>query len=555
MRIKRKYVVGFIVIAVLAALFLWGRSYVLDHLAVNLNKRIQSIKISGFNVRYDSIYVDWMRSTIEVDKVILEKNAYDTTCIYPEYISVGKVTGQGIGLYALVFNKILALDAIYLDSPRVVLRENSLFRMDSTSQRENEFTLRADRVVIRAADWIYTDSVSCNIITGLKSDISIRDLNLDFHIGKPLSYRAAAVTIDSAEIRMPRQLYTFHILQASLNFDHNSFRADSIRVVPDVGKVQFGNHHGFEIDRFDCVIPFVRLDGLSFPSVDSAAVTASAMEIQFYLKVFRDKRLPFRTKKKFLPQDQLQRLPFALVIDTLEVKKSYVMYEEYAEGASEPGQIFFDNLYATFHNITNTETTGTTEFDARSNLLGHGELNLHVSIPRDNKKRTRLSGSIENFSIPEINSMLTPTTQIKVESGDLKELRFDFSYNSVRSDGELELTYENLKLISFKDDPKTDGEPEKDNLKTFIMNTFIFRKNMHEDLPADKRKGTIEYLRDDSRSVFNFWSKSLVSGIKSAYKLDKVEARTVENDVKKEERMTRREARKLKRAAKKKERG
>src|SRR5690606_4578410 len=127
---------------------------------------------------------------------------------------------------------------------------------------------------------------------------------------------------------------------------------------------------------------------------------------------------------------------------------------------------------------------GTTELDARSNLLGHGELNLHVSIPRDGKKRTRLSGSIENFSIPEINSMLIPTTQIKVESGDLKELRFAFSYNSVRSDGELELTYENLKLISFKDDSKTNGEPEKDNLKTFIMNTFIFRKNMHEDLPA-----------------------------------------------------------------------
>ncbi|MDQ2656849.1 MAG: hypothetical protein M3Y60_05465, partial [Bacteroidota bacterium] len=139
MIIKRRYVVGIIVIALFTVLFLWGRSYVFDHLAVNLHKRIQSIKISGFNVRYDSITVDWLRSTIEIDKVILEKNAYDTTCIYPEYISVGKVRAQGIGLYALIFNKVLTLDAIYLDSPRVVLRENSLFKMDSTSQRENEF--------------------------------------------------------------------------------------------------------------------------------------------------------------------------------------------------------------------------------------------------------------------------------------------------------------------------------------------------------------------------------------------------------------------------------
>jgi hypothetical protein len=157
--------------------------------------------------------------------------------------------------------------------------------------------------------------------------------------------------------------------------------------------------------------------------------------------------------------------------------------------------------------------------------------------------------------MPEINSMLVPATNIKVESGKMKELSFNFTFNAVRSDGELELNYENLKLITFKDSPDKGDALEKDNLKSFIMNTFIFRKNMDEDVPEEKRTGAVAYVRDDSRSVFNFWVKSVVSGIKSAYNLDKTEAKMTGKKEKKEERLTRRAQRKIRKAEKKRERG
>src|SRR5690606_3704709 len=122
--------------------------------------------------------------------------------------------------------------------------------------------------------------------------------------------------------------------------------------------------------------------------------------------------------------------------------------------------------------------------------------------------------------------------------------------------GEIALNYEGLKLLTFKDEEKTDGDgAEKDNFKTFIMNTFVFKKNMTEDMPEEKRTGTISFVRDETRSIFNFWTKSLVSGIKSAYNLDKTAARKDERASRKEERLSKREARRLKRAEKKRERG
>ena len=278
-------------------------------------------------------------------------------------------------------------------------------------------------------------------------------------------------------------------------------------------------------------------------------------EIQFYLKVFRDKRQPFLKKEKLLPVEQLKDLPFSLGIDSLKIRKSYVQYEEFAEGSSEAGSVYFDNLYASLYNINNTSKTGSTKLRAKANLFGQGNIDVFVNFPLETKKRSAVSGSIANFSLPEINTMLTPTTNIKVESGEMKKLSFNFSFSEIRSDGEIELNYENLKLVIFKEDEDNRKDYEKDNLKTFIMNTFIFRTNMDEDVPEEKRTGTVDYIRDNNRSIFNFWVKSLISGIKSAYNLDKAEAKKIEKEDKKEQRLSKREARKVKRAEKKKERG
>jgi hypothetical protein len=66
---------------------------------------------------------------------------------------------------------------------------------------------------------------------------------------------------------------------------------------------------------------------------------------------------------------------------------------------------------------------------------------------------------------------------------------------------------------------------KKDNLKTFIINTFVLKKNMDDRLPAEKRTGTVLFYRDTTRSTFNYWWKSLSSGLKSAFHLDKPAAK------------------------------
>ena len=549
---KEKYIIAGLLIFLGAAALIWIRSYLFDNIGASIDKRMQSLNLAGFNVRYDSLSINWLRNSIEIDNLLLEKNAYDTTCLHPEFIAIGKVRGDGVGLLKLIFQNVLSLENLYLNEPRIVMRQHSLLRLDSATQRENEFSLRIERVYIRGADFNYTDSIRCDIITALRSNLTLSELEMDFHPDQPFRYAIKEFTLDSVDIEMPAESYSLKILRAKMDLATNGFVADSIRVIPALGKLEFGRKYGFETDRYEATIPFLKARDLTFSIEDSTLVKATVAEIQFYLKVFRDKRLRFLKKKKLLPIAQLRDLPFDVQIDSLKIIKSYVQYEEYAEGATEPGIIFFDNLYGYLQNIDSRSRAGKTELRAEGNLLGHGNLQLFVTFPHEINKRSSLRGTIKNFRIPEINSMLTPTTQIKVESGNMKNLSFAFTFNSLRADGEIELNYEDLKLVTFKHDEKATGdEPEKDNLRTFIMNTFIFRKNMNEDVPQDKRTGTVMYLRDDERSIFNFWVKSLVSGIKSAYHLDKTEAKKTERELKKEERLSKREARRQKREQKK----
>ena len=112
LKLNRKYILLAITVVIAIAASVWLRSHIFSNMGVTLHQKIQSLNFSGFNVRYDSIAVNWIGNVIEIDNLLLEKNAYDTTCVYPEYISADKVRVEGIGLIQLVFRNVLSVERL-----------------------------------------------------------------------------------------------------------------------------------------------------------------------------------------------------------------------------------------------------------------------------------------------------------------------------------------------------------------------------------------------------------------------------------------------------------
>jgi hypothetical protein len=92
-------------------------------------------------------------------------------------------------------------------------------------------------------------------------------------------------------------------------------------------------------------------------------------------------------------------------------------------------------------------------------------------------------------------------------------MKFAFWYNNDHSDGELFLNYRDLKLLSLRENKEDKVVPNV--VKTLLINAFI-ENDLDKNDPRPKRKGDIHFVRNQNKFIFNFWWKSLLSGIKSA---------------------------------------
>ena len=101
----------------------------------------------------------------------------------------------------------------------------------------------------------------------------------------------------------------------------------------------------------------------------------------------------------------------------------------------------------------------------------------------------------------------------------MKKMNFEFTHNDFESNGKVSLAYENLKILTLKN---KNEEQVVSHLKTLLINTIFIKKDVFNNITSDERTGTIQYTRDHQRSVFNFWWKSIFSGVKSAFYIDKL---------------------------------
>jgi hypothetical protein len=203
-------------------------------------------------------------------------------------------------------------------------------------------------------------------------------------------------------------------------------------------------------------------------------------------------------------------------VDTVRLTKSYIAYEEFQEDGTAPGKVFFDKLSCNILNVSN-HSNKEAVMEATASFMDKGLLTAHFTFPVSPGKPYSVKGKLSDFPLPAVNSMLTTAAHAEISEGNLEALDFHFQYNDSRSDGKVELNYTDLKMTSLL--KKKEKVPNR--ILTFLLR-LVVKKDMDDNLPTDKKNGTIQFYRDTHKSVFNYWWKSILSGIKSVYNMDKI---------------------------------
>ena len=318
---------------------------------------------------------------------------------------------------------------------------------------------------------------------------------------------------------MPDSIYHFEAEEVGFSTGRRLIYVDNLDFKPRIAKHTIAEIFGHEIDWMHFQVDRLELENFNFDEfLARDALTADQLNIdRLDAYVYRDKRPPEPFgRRPTMPQQYLRNMNTYVKLDTVNLYNSKLTYEELASDGKEPGQIFFENLNAYAFNITNDSVLlnngAAVQLFANGFLMGEGRLEAAFLFPIANKNNSfTFQGSLEPMDLRAINPMLVNVAALKVNSGNLRKLTFDVQADEEYADGIMRFYYKDLSVALLKKDAKPKKEGKIKGLLTMFANVLVKSQNPRF---LFLKRGKIYAERDKSKSIFNYWAKTLLSGVK-----------------------------------------
>ncbi|MBE0662992.1 MAG: hypothetical protein IH597_11060 [Bacteroidales bacterium] len=319
-------------------------------------------------------------------------------------------------------------------------------------------------------------------------------------------------------------LYSFRI--DSISFDGNGQTTEltGLKVIPRYSKQEFYKHLQFQTDRFDIGINHIKISGFKPDEfIQDGAIVISEIEMNGgNVEVFRDRKAPFNEQQRpVMPVSLIQNADFGLFAGKILFNDFDIVYAELPADSDSEGKIPFEQLSAVISNISNLKDSLASDssmtIHAEALIFGESTLSAEFKYSLTDSTGTyEAKGRLAALAFKVINTAVYPLTGVKIKAGMHQNSSFHFYGNDVRSVGELRLKYSDLEV-----------ELIPDGRKVFQgIVGFAGRKALYHPSNPGKndelRIGRIEFERDVSRFVFNYWWKSYLSGIKNSVLRDLV---------------------------------
>ena len=223
-------------------------------------------------------------------------------------------------------------------------------------------------------------------------------------------------------------------------------------------------------------------------------------------------------RRPSLPMDVLLNLDQAVHFQHLHVHGGSISYEEVPVEGELSGLLEFSQLTAQLSNLSNIPDSlaknDLLTLKARALVMNKAWVMLTFQTKLlDQERRFTMDGRLETMEMDAFNPVLKPLTYIEVVGGTLRSFEFLIEADQKKAGGKVRLDYRGLKVAIL--DENSPNLSEEKAFTSFLANTFVIRKRSSRKIGQAPWK-EVEFERDESKSIFNYWWKSLLSGIKPA---------------------------------------
>jgi hypothetical protein len=336
----------------------------------------------------------------------------------------------------------------------------------------------------------------------------------------PIDYsKEAEIIFDKISMNSKDGLYNFSIQNASINSFQKQLKVASVNIKPFLGEKAFANKAHFQKDRYDVTLNGISLKGIDMRNLISKKLFASDLIISnASIKIYRDLKKPLDGKSKvgnYLPQ-LLKKLDVPVNITHASVSNAFIQYTEHEQVSDSSGIVSFNNSSLSISNITNlaeaADKNKTTTVSFNTRVLN--------AIPLKGEFKFFLDGNAGNFTINGhtsafnallLNKVSVPMALIKVNTGTIHSIDFNFTGDDYKAKGDFVMKYSDLKVDVLKRD-KDSKQIKKKGLTSLLANVIVQNNNPSN---GELRKVHPEYDRNIQKSFFNLVWKNIFTGMKS----------------------------------------
>jgi hypothetical protein len=315
--------------------------------------------------------------------------------------------------------------------------------------------------------------------------------------------------------------HTAEIRNIEIDSKKQLIQINEVNITPRLDKYEFQSKSGHQADWVQAHISRIEIKRPDFDKLLHQKLFADKISIgESKAYIFRDRRLPRSQKNIPLPVDIIKTFPVDIRIHSCELATSAVAYEEYPkEGYGMTGILKIEKIKLSLSPFINHPLPSDPAYitmNVEGSIMGSGTSHAIVMMPLQKNKPYQIKGAIEKLELTKLNSSSENLGKIRIKSGFLDFLSFDFTMTERRSTGKIIGAYHHLIIQQLK---KGTEEKNVADLASFALRHAIIPLNKDASLPESKRTGKVDYQRDPTRMVSYYFLQSLLMGVKKSFTL------------------------------------
>lgn len=513
--------ISLLLLAVLTSIFI--SYFYSDTLRERLVEEFENQTNENYSISISDIDLVFLSRTVSVDSVLVEPNSNSKF----RAISASSVSINGIQWLSWWSQPVPDFSEIEVIEPRVeiVIPENYAFQAnqlhDDSSETAVMDSLDNFKFTLKNGSGVVIEEGSERELLSI-NDISLEatQVNLQQLLNQSEFFFLDGLTVNGSGIKWPLHDRYYEMTIADFSFDKTAESAtiSDLNFIPTLPKYEFSQQRGYQLDRIHLEVPEVELRGLTLDSLDNKHFELDTLSIQgAWLEVFRNKQIPRPDAEATKPlfYELASATDFSFGLSTALVNNSDITYEEHRPPSDSSGAVSFNELSATLSDFKTMKHPDFNDaifrWDVETLFMDTTPLSVQVEYPLYNLENEHtVKAQLESIDPKAVAEILRNVGFVKLEDGFVDGLETEINLNSETSSGEVLVQYRDLK-VNFLNKDDLDDSGIKEGVKNFLANTFAINSN---NTGEDAKTGEIDFEREKNKSIFAYWWKSLLSGMK-----------------------------------------